>query len=81
MEVVQQTEDGFPLSPLNAVARQGNLEIARILLADPRVDPSWNRNQAVRTAAHEGHPEIVLEILKHPLPVGRSFLLKWIYSY
>ena len=38
----------------------------RLLLADPRVDPSADNNYAIRWAAYNGHTEVVRLLLADP---------------
>lgn len=46
--------------------KEGDLEIVRVLLQDPLVDPSdnENNNQAIRCAIMKGHCEVVKLLLK-----------------
>ncbi len=45
---------------------KGHTEIVKILLEDPRVDPSDRNNLAIRLASENGHIEIVKLLLKDP---------------
>jgi ankyrin repeat protein len=47
-------------------AQKGYTEIVKLLLADPRVDPTINNNNAVRFASEESHVEIVKLLLNDP---------------
>lgn len=47
-------------------AEEGSVEILRLLLADPELDPSINNNGAIRGAATTAHPESVQLLLADP---------------
>ncbi|KAJ3008552.1 UNVERIFIED_CONTAM: hypothetical protein HDU68_003045 [Siphonaria sp. JEL0065] len=47
-------------------AQNGLVKIARLLLADPRVDPTARNNAAIKSAARNGHTETVELILARP---------------
>ena len=42
------------------VCRKGHTEIVKMLLADPRVDPTANDNYAICVASGNGHVEIII---------------------
>ena len=42
---------------------KGYTEIVKLLLADERVDPTWNDNKAIRVASKKGYTEIVKRLL------------------
>ena len=44
-------------------AQCGRLEVVRLLIADPRVDPSAQNNKAIILAAGNGHLEVVNRLL------------------
>jgi hypothetical protein len=45
---------------------EGRTEVVRALLADPRVDPAADNNEAIRMAAWRGHAEVVRALLADP---------------
>jgi ankyrin repeat protein len=47
-------------------AKTGDVEKVRLLLTDPRVDPSANNNVAIQQASHNGHLEVVRLLLTDP---------------
>lgn len=53
-------------TPLFEAAAAGHASVVEMLLADPRVDPTADGNEALRVAAIEGHCEVVEALLKHP---------------
>jgi hypothetical protein len=65
---------------VQAVWGPNKVEIMKMLLADPRVDPSAYRNHAFREAFHRQETEILKLLLAHPLPRNRTFLFKWALS-
>ena len=40
-------------------SEKGHMEVVKLLLADPRVDPSARNNWAIQLASENGHLEIV----------------------
>jgi hypothetical protein len=42
------------------------LGVVKVMLADPRVDPSALNNTAIQYASANGHVSIVAELMKHP---------------
>jgi hypothetical protein len=44
----------------------GNTELMRMLLADPRVDPSVDENSAIKWAAIRGHDQVMRMLLADP---------------
>ena len=46
--------------------QNGRLEMVKILLKDPRVDPSGDNNYSIRRASKNGHLEIVKLLLQDP---------------
>lgn len=44
----------------------GELEVIKLLLSDPRVDPSACENEAIRNATKNGHLEVVKLLLSDP---------------
>jgi len=49
-----------------AVGENANVEIVRLLLADPRFDPAANDQTPIQTACHHGNIEIVQLLLTDP---------------
>ena len=49
-----------------AACRYGRIEHVRLLLADPRVDPSVRSNAAIRWASEFGHADVVKLLLADP---------------
>ena len=54
-------------SAISGASANGSIAVVRLLLADPRVDPSTNNNLAIRWASLYGHFEIVSLLLADPL--------------
>jgi hypothetical protein len=48
----------------------GHYKTVKLLLQDPRVDPSADNNRSVKEAVQQGHYKIVKEILLHTRFVG-----------
>eukprot|EP01102_Stenamoeba_stenopodia_P009564 TRINITY_DN2835_c0_g1_i2.p1 TRINITY_DN2835_c0_g1~~TRINITY_DN2835_c0_g1_i2.p1 ORF type:complete len:121 (-),score=23.75 TRINITY_DN2835_c0_g1_i2:72-434(-) len=46
-------------SAIQKASSSGNVEMVKLLLADPRVDASMDGNWALRVAANRGHEEVV----------------------
>ncbi len=81
LEVVDPSEHvGNPVFylPLTYAVMHNKLAAVDLLLQDPRVDPSAQKNEAVRLACLWGYAEVAKRILEHPLPRRRSFLHSWI---
>jgi hypothetical protein len=53
------------LAPLFRASRQGDAEIVRLLLTDPRVNPSENGNQALLNAINSGSLETVRVLMEY----------------
>ena len=51
---------------LEIASDDGQLEMVKILLKDPRVDPSDDNNNSIRRASKNGHLEIVKLLLQDP---------------
>jgi Ankyrin repeats (3 copies) len=51
---------------LRWACEHGDIDIVRMLLADPRVDPSEASQDAIKWASNEGHMEIVRMLLADP---------------
>lgn len=47
-------------------AQNGHLSIVKLLLNDPRVDPTAEDNYPLRKSAANGHIKVVEELLKDP---------------
>ena len=45
---------------------KGDIELVKLLLSDPRVDPSADNNFAIKKAAENGHYKIVKLLLNDP---------------
>jgi len=62
--------DDFDPSALNCAIRlaseHGHVDVVRLLLKDPRVDPSALDNYAIRLAGANGHVDVVRLLLKDP---------------
>jgi len=52
---------------LHIATTNNYIELVKILLSDPRVDPSVYNNLNIRQSASYGHAEIVEMLLKHPV--------------
>jgi len=48
----------------------GHLDIVKILIKDPRIDITADRNYALQCACEKGQIEIVEYLLRHPCAVG-----------
>ena len=57
---------GYENSAIKMAAREGRLEVVRLLLSDKRVDPSTRTNFAIKMAAENGHLEVVKLLLQDP---------------
>lgn len=60
--------------------KNGNLEVVRLLLNDPRVGPSAKDNYAIRLASYNGHLEVVRLLLSDSRvdPSAReNFAIRW----
>ena len=44
----------------------GIIDIVRLLLADPRINPAENNNEAIRGASTSGHVDVVRLLLANP---------------
>ncbi len=55
-----------PVMTFLETCEEGQIESVRILLADPRVDPAVNHNQAIIKASSNGHVEIVRLLMADP---------------
>lgn len=53
-------------SPLEAACIKGNLQIVDLLLSYDQVDPSFNKNMAIRNAFEINDMRIVKRLLQHP---------------
>src|SRR3972149_6208605 len=51
---------------LKVYVEKGDSEVVKLLLADPRVDPSANDNNATHEASKNGHEKVVKLLLAHP---------------
>eukprot|EP01127_Copromyxa_protea_P018698 TRINITY_DN5942_c0_g1_i1.p1 TRINITY_DN5942_c0_g1~~TRINITY_DN5942_c0_g1_i1.p1 ORF type:complete len:668 (-),score=42.23 TRINITY_DN5942_c0_g1_i1:77-2080(-) len=60
--------DPRPGNPLAAACESGSIDIVRMLLSDPRVDPTADESMPIQLAAQSGHSQIVEILLKD----GRS---------
>src|SRR2546426_6337866 len=58
------------------VARNGHVDVMKLLLADSRVDPAADNNDAIRSAAANGHIDVVKLLLAdkraNPVAVGNA---------
>ena len=52
--------------PIRAACGKGHADIVKILLKDPRVDPSCINNECIRNSASYGHTEVVKILLQDP---------------
>jgi ankyrin repeat protein len=53
-------------SAIRFASGYGNVEVVKLLLNDPRVDPSAHDNYAIRWASRNGHVEVVKLLLNDP---------------
>lgn len=59
-------EQDISNAPIKIAAKRGFFNIVRLLMNDPRVDPSAANNFALRWSFHEGHEEVARLLLKDP---------------
>jgi hypothetical protein len=51
---------------VNTVCKKGQIPLLKLLLTDPRIDPSVESNAAIRTASQYGQAEVVKLLLADP---------------
>ena len=54
------------MDAIRFASMEGHIEVVRLLLQDPRVDPSVSNNEAILNAVSNGHTEIVRLLLQDP---------------
>lgn len=60
--------DGYfgQIPDIELASREGHVEIVKLLLEDPRVDPSIDHNTPIEYASYSGHSEVVKLLLSDP---------------
>jgi ankyrin repeat protein len=58
--------NGRGKSAIRLASKNGHVEVVKLLLNDPRVDPSAENNYAIRLASENGHVEAVKLLLNDP---------------
>jgi hypothetical protein len=53
----------FSNAPIRIAAKKGYIDIVKLLMKDPRVDPSAGNNFALNWSFHEGHKEMAILLL------------------
>lgn len=51
---------------IRKASKEGYIEIVKVLLSNPKVDPSVNNNEAIQMASNNGHVEIIKLLLNDP---------------
>jgi Ankyrin repeats (3 copies) len=57
-------------TPIKLAAKYGNTRTVKVLLGDPRVDPSIDYNSVLRETAIKGHLEVMELLLRHEMVIG-----------
>jgi hypothetical protein len=63
---IEKALNGRWESAISLASENGHVEVVKLLLNDPRVDPSAYNNDAIRWASKYGHVEVVKLLLNDP---------------
>jgi hypothetical protein len=69
-----------PRLGIKSASKHGHVEVVKLLLGDPRVDPSADDNYAIRFASGKGHVDVVKLLLSDPRVIPSafdSFVIRW----